>query len=776
VEEKAIPVLAAGLGEPGPGPLAEIEDRAAHSPLIARLLEEAEDAMAREGAAAAEFANHRKIVELRRAVGFFYILKDLKKAFGEEPDDQQARAELEDLGEKIKTITREEVMRLSTLESLGLTRASDSEQVLQQAVESTRKQIHVAALGPGIVIPNGLPDRLLDHTLATDYLTDEVFSAGGRSGLLAWGPTAYMWLVLEKHEIPREELLPLALGVPKDAEVPFQLTLQVAADEDDPLCMSYRLGHSDGTRRWLAMFALSGRITIDVFEIADGHRLRLLLRATQEVKDLVEELRPRIIAAIESAEPAPLMTGNELEEHVLAGFGLSENAKSELLLTLGSDSEATDSDVAETRKKLLDAHVSRAWALYSNGDPSGAEARVEEAMRAYAEARSRVERKPRRMLVDPQAAHRDLVADFARDGRVVVHYNFKSSHIQGFWTANEGEDWGWISGEQLDLNRLVEVAKPWLAGQHGDVEELLAAAEPIALELDEALSEVEVDEVLVIPWAVLNGVPFAAVPLKGGAFGDRYRVSYAPSLAMLRPLVDAGDSPKTSTELISAHDGSLTWADSEVKAASTFYREVTVTPDRSPREQVVQAIERGRIVHLATHGEWWRDDPFASSLDLRSGGPFDSHISAAEIHRDVDLSGAELVTLSACDTGRSPSLRQGVETYSGLDAAFLAKGSKAVISTLWPVDDLAAMLFMTNLHAELALATPLTEAFPRSVDLLRSGQAKALPADHPVSVALDAVGDGWRPAAAERADAFRAPKHWAAFKLSGVPWLSRPTV
>lgn len=610
-----------------------------------------------------------------------------------------------------------------------------------------------------------------------DHLIDEVFSAGGRSGLLAWGPTAYMWLALERHELPPNgELLPLSLGVSgSDGDIPFELILGVAAEENDPLCMNYRVGNSDETRRWLAMLVLSEQLTIDIFEISPNGRLRLLQRATQEMKELAAELRQRVVKALEDSETPSLLTGNELEEHVLAGFGLSENAKSELLLTISGDAEAGDDDVARTRRKLLDAQVSRAWTLYARGDPIEAEDRVEEAMRDYAGARSRVEgRTPRRFENDPEGGHRELVADFTRDRRGVVHYNFKSNHIQGFWTADEGENKGWISGEEIDLSALVEAAKPWLQGEHGDVDALLDAAEPVAAELDDALSDVEVDEVVVIPWGVLNGLPFAAIPLGDSTFGDRYRVSYTPSLAMLRPLVDAGDSVRTEVELISAHDGSLDWADAEVAAARAIYPAANLTPDRSPRDQVLAAMERGRIVHLATHGESWRDDPFASSLDLRLDGPYDSHISAAEIYRDIDLTGAELVTLSACNTGRSPSLRHGIETYSGLDAAFLAKGSKAVISTLWPINDLAAMIFMTNLHSELSRGKVLSVAFEQSVELLRSGELKALPADHPVSTTLDGVGIKWREVTAQRADSFRAARIWAAFKLSGVPWLSRP--
>jgi len=777
VEESAISVLAEGLGDPGTGPLEEITKSATASPLVARILnsEETKTAMANAVDAVPEpFANHREIRDLASSVGFVTAVGALAKL----PDvsgEADTRKELEGLRDAVRRRVGAQIQHLSVLEASALWPVSESERVLRAAVEGTRRRIHIVSLGNDLVVPNGLTDRLAGETLAADYLVDEVFSAGGRSGLLAWGPTAYMWLALERHEVPSDgELLPISIGVTGDGNIPFELILGIAEGRD-PMYMSYRIGRTDETLRWLAMLVLSERLTIDVLEVDPSGHLRLLQRVTQEMKDLAAELRGPVVEAVEDAEPAPLLTGNELEEHVLAGFGLSENAKSEMLIALTSDAEAHDDDVVRTRRKLLDAHVARASLLYAGRDPTQAEARVEEAMRDYAHARSRVERRIERPVPDdPERSHRELVRDFARDGRAVVHYNFKSGHIQGFWSANGGETRGWLSGEQVDVRTLADAAKPWLEGRHGDVDTLLRAAEPLASELAEALGGVDADEVVVIPWAVLHGVPFAAIPVGDSAFGDRFRVSYAPSLAMLRPLVDAGDSARVDVELISAHGGSLRWADVEVAAANLIYPEANLTPDRSPREQVLAAMERGRIVHLATHGEWWRDDPFASSLDLRLTGAGDSHVSAAEIYRDVDLVGAELVTLSACDTGRSPSLRHGVETYSGLDAAFLAKGSKAVISTLWPIDDLAATLFMTSLHWELSSGETLPVAFERSVELLRSGGLKAPAADHPVGTLLDATGVAWREPTAQRADAFREARIWAAFKLSGIPWLSRP--
>jgi len=779
VEERAVPPLADGLNEPAAvGPLEEIRSRAQQSPPIARLLEleETKAAMAAAQAARPEpFADHRRIADLSASIGFVKSLEREAGAARNETADQNPQAELANLRATLVPFIKEEVMRLSLLEATAFEPVSDGERALREAVEGTRKRIHLPELGTGLVIPNGLSDRFRDVTLATDSLRDDVFSAGARSGLLAWGPTAYMWLALEGHELPLEgTLLPLGLALPEEGELPFQITLQIAADEDDPLSMDYRVGDTDETRRWLAMLAVSERMTIDIFELDRAGSLKLLMRATQVVEELAGKLRPRIAELVAGMDPAPFLTGNELEDHVLAGFGLSENAKSELLLAIASDAETTD-EVAGAMRRLLDAEVERARTLYAFEDSSQMETRVDAAMREYSQARSKATPNAgRRLGEDPDGAHRDLVADFARDGRAVVHYNFKSNRIQGFWSADEGESRGWIPGEEIDLNALVEAAKPWLEGAHGDVDALLSAARPVAAELDEALSEIDVDEVIVLPWAVLNGVPFEAIPLVDSIFGDRYRVSYAPSLALLRPLVDAGPTTKTEIELVSAHNGSLRWADAEVAAAQTIFPTATVTPDRSSRADVLAAIERGRVVHLATHGLAWRNDPFASSLDLRFDGRPDSHVSAAEVYRDIDLSGLELVTLSACDTGRSPSLRHGVEIYSGLDAAFIAKGARAVVSTFWPINDLAAMLFMTSLHAQIADGKHLTDAFDLSIDLFRSGQLADLPADHPASVALDTAGIEWRATTTPLAPQFRDPQIWAAFKLSGAPWLSQP--
>lgn len=762
-------------GEPEVSPSEAVDRLAESSPQFARFLEMDEVAEAKDEVLEELpelVADNEAVREFAAAIAVFRLLEQLVSKL----EAEEIESELNSAGDQLKEWLKPALTALSPLESRPFMSPIEGEKTLRRALEETKRRHLIVMLGSALGMANGIADKLGGETLAPDWLGDEIFAGGARSGTFHFGPTAYLWLGLEPHEVPADGISGLHLALQQEGgrhlvEISFGVQ-----DGEDSFYMDFGLGHSDETRRWLAQVVLSQRITMDVFEIEPGGGVRLLKRAAATVEELAEEIAPRVVAAIEDNGLAPLLTGKEMESHVIGGFAASENAKSELLLTLSSDAGGDDADVRSARQALLDSHVSRAWTLYNHGDPTDDERRVEAAMRTYAEARSRVLRQQDSLMSeDPQAAHRALVSPFARDGRAVVHFNFSNSHLEGFWSAEGGEDRDWLSFESVDLLSLIEATEPWLEGRRGDSDRLIAAAAPLAAEIDEALKDVGVSEIVMIPWGLLHGVPFGALPLGEEALGDRYAISYAPSLAILEPLLEPASSPKEGVELISAHGGTLPWADPEIHAAHVLCPDARVTPDEAPRAEVVEALQRGRLVHLASHGKWWRDDHFASHLDLCLPGPFERRISAAEIHRDLDLTGTELLILSACDTGRSPTLHRGIESYLGLDAAFLARGARAVLSTLWPIDDLAAMLFTTNLHARLLTQESLSAAFASSVNLLRSGAAHELPPDDPAGEALDATTSDWRDKAFEQKERLSSSRAWAAFRLSGVPWLVDPS-
>ena len=71
--------------------------------------------------------------------------------------------------------------------------------------------------------------------------------------------------------------------------------------------------------------------------------------------------------------------------------------------------------------------------------------------------------------------------------------------------------------------------------------------------------------------------------------------------------------------------------------------------------------------------------------------------------RALDL-GAELVTLSACDTALGRRIRG--EGVVGMTHAFLSAGARSVVASLWKVEDRAAADFMDRFYQALAASHP----------------------------------------------------------------------
>jgi CHAT domain-containing protein len=78
----------------------------------------------------------------------------------------------------------------------------------------------------------------------------------------------------------------------------------------------------------------------------------------------------------------------------------------------------------------------------------------------------------------------------------------------------------------------------------------------------------------------------------------------------------------------------------------------------------------------------------------------DDGIFTAEEVVNLDLSGTQLVVLSACETGLG-RIGGGGEGVFGLQRAFHLAGSRNVIGTLWRVNDAATMVLMTEFYKSL---------------------------------------------------------------------------
>jgi CHAT domain-containing protein len=122
--------------------------------------------------------------------------------------------------------------------------------------------------------------------------------------------------------------------------------------------------------------------------------------------------------------------------------------------------------------------------------------------------------------------------------------------------------------------------------------------------------------------------------------------------------------------------------------------------DSASKATVMAQMPNARIIHLATHGLLEYGSPEDSGvLDMPGAialGPSANEgglLTAAEILQ-MDLN-AELVVLSACDTGRGRITGDGV---IGLSRAFVTAGVPSLMVSLWAVDDAATAEWMVTFY------------------------------------------------------------------------------
>lgn len=141
------------------------------------------------------------------------------------------------------------------------------------------------------------------------------------------------------------------------------------------------------------------------------------------------------------------------------------------------------------------------------------------------------------------------------------------------------------------------------------------------------------------------------------------------------------------------------------------------------------------VIHLATHGylsnsAFYASDLIPASADEQlsnsclflagaescmsnssfSPDNYDGILSAREL-ADQDLSHVSLVVLSACQSGLGYICTDGVY---GLQRGLKTAGVKAIIASLWSVDDQATMLLMRKMYEYLGQGNPLHEAFSKA--------------------------------------------------------------
>ncbi len=146
---------------------------------------------------------------------------------------------------------------------------------------------------------------------------------------------------------------------------------------------------------------------------------------------------------------------------------------------------------------------------------------------------------------------------------------------------------------------------------------------------------------------------------------------------------------------------------------------------QATEEATRKAASGRRILHFATHGFFepvGADDTaplWRAGIALAGAGDAeqthrrgdDGTLYAAEI-ASWDLSGVDLVVLSACDTAQGD--RSYVEGLNGLPSALAIAGARRSLLARWPVSDQGAAIFMDRFYAHLVETRSYDEAMRRT--------------------------------------------------------------
>jgi CHAT domain-containing protein len=146
-------------------------------------------------------------------------------------------------------------------------------------------------------------------------------------------------------------------------------------------------------------------------------------------------------------------------------------------------------------------------------------------------------------------------------------------------------------------------------------------------------------------------------------------------------------------------------------------------------EENAKAIGRdARFVHFACHGFLDAQSPLESGLALSipaaGAGRDNGFLQAWEVFESVRLD-ADLVTLSACDTGLGREAAG--EGLVGLTWAFQYAGARSVLASLWEVGDASTADLMRRFYRHLAAGATKAEALRRAQAELRRRPATSSP-------------------------------------------------
>ena len=243
---------------------------------------------------------------------------------------------------------------------------------------------------------------------------------------------------------------------------------------------------------------------------------------------------------------------------------------------------------------------------------------------------------------------------------------------------------------------------------------------------------------IIVPHGVLHYLPFAALwdAAAGHYLIEDYALTYAPSASALKYILAPEKRTPDEGRVLALGDpeGSLPNARNEATSIAQLYGVAPLLGSQAMESRVKAAAGQLDELHLAAHGVYNPFNSLFTRIELAAGEGQDGNLEVHEVY-GLDLTGANLVVLSACETALGE--QSAGDELVGLTRAFLYAGTPAVVTTLWSIDDAASEALMEAFYGHLREGLTNAEA-------LRAAQLEVL------------AQEQWQ-----------TPYYWAAFSLTG---------
>jgi CHAT domain-containing protein/tetratricopeptide (TPR) repeat protein len=258
----------------------------------------------------------------------------------------------------------------------------------------------------------------------------------------------------------------------------------------------------------------------------------------------------------------------------------------------------------------------------------------------------------------------------------------------------------------------------------------------------------KIKNIIFVPDDILHFLPFETLITKKNQdhwLIEDYKISYAPSISSFREIVQRKEKKASKQrmdilafgdpdfgEMESESNGEdifqnfyssnafnfyrLEYSGTEIARISSLFKQkkedIFVRETATEKQLKNLKLDDYKIVHFATHSLIDDKKPARSSivLSLNGNSDEDGFVQMREIY-NLNLN-ADLVTLSACQTGLGQFIRgEGIE---GLNRAFFFAGSSSVLMSLWAVNDQATYQLMERFYTHLRSSKKIDTSLRRA--------------------------------------------------------------